>query len=408
MTLVERALTFGPPHTEGTQVLAVGKAAAAMAAGALRVLGARITGGVVVAADLSGDLSPLETIVGDHPTPSRASESAGQRAMALAASVPEGQSLLVLLSGGASSLMAAPAEGLTLADKRQTTELLLRGGADIHAMNTVRKHISALKGGWLAARASSSLRTLALSDVVGDDRSFIGSGPTVADPTTFGEALDVLDQRGGRHSFPIDVVRRLERGLRGEVEETPKPDDPRLSRARWELVGSRFDAMAGAAAEARQRGYEVRVIEEPVVGDARTAGRAYVERLRALSAGTQPLCLISSGETTVQVRGTGRGGRNQELAASLAEHLPALESAVAFAACGSDGVDGPTDAAGAIVDATTPARASAAGLWPGAFLDANDTYHFFGPLGDLIRTGPTGTNVGDLQVCLLVPAVPSS
>jgi hydroxypyruvate reductase len=196
------------------------------------------------------------------------------------------------------------------------------------------------------------------------------------------------------------VVRRLERGARGETDETPKPGDLRLADTSWQLIGSRFDAMSGAAAEARRRGYDVHVVDAPVVGEARVAGRAYVDRLLGFQPGSA-LCVISSGETTVRVRGTGRGGRNQELAAAVAERLPELKATITFASCGTDGVDGPTDAAGAIVDSTTLARASAAGLAPRLFLTTNDTYRFFAPLGDLIRTGPTGTNVGDLQVCLL-------
>lgn len=344
-----------------------------------------------------------ERLVGDHPVPSTRSHRAAERALALADGIPRDGLLLVLLSGGASSLMAAPAHGLTLDDKRRTTDLLLRAGADIQALNTVRKHISAIKGGQLAARTQAPVLTLAISDVVGDDASIIGSGPTVADATTFADALGVLDRFGGRARFPAPVVQRLSDGAGGTLEETPKPGDRRLTSTIWRLVGSRFDAMEGAAREARARGYVVKVLDEPIVGEARAAGRAYVDRLRSGEGHDRPLCLVSSGETTVRVGGSGRGGRNQEVAASVAEHLPALDRLVVFASCGTDGVDGPTDAAGATVDSTTVARAAAVGLTASAFLDANDTYHFFRPLDDLILTGPTGTNVGDLQVCLVGP-----
>lgn len=400
--LVERALAGDRPAPGQVRLLAVGKAAGAMAAAALRVLGDGVADGLVIAPAAPTEVSRLETLTADHPIPSRRSEEAARRALALASGASSGQQLLVLLSGGASALMAAPVPGVTLEDKGATTDRLLRGGADIHALNTVRKHLSRVKGGWLAARTPVAVRTLAISDVVGDDPSFIGSGPTAADPTRFNEALAVLDRFGGRQQFPPAVRRRLERGAAGEIEETLKPGDPRLARASWALVGSRFDAMAGAAAEARRRGYEVRVVDAPIVGDARVAARDYLEGLRRLERGTRPTCLISSGETTVQVRGPGRGGRNQELAASVAQGLAGLSRRVLFASCGTDGIDGPTDAAGAIADDTTLVRAEAAGLSLPAVQTANDTYHFFAPLGDLILTGPTGTNVGDLQVCLMV------
>lgn len=389
-------------------IIAVGKAAVAMASGARDVLGGSVRGGVVIAPAISTDIAPLEAFASDHPVPTVRSERAAARALALAASRRDHDLLLVLLSGGASALMAAPASGLTLEDKGRATNLLLRAGADIHALNTVRKHLSRIKGGWLAARASAPVRALVISDVVGDDPTVIGSGPTVADPTTFADALHVVDRFGGRDRFPASIRERLERGQRGEEEETPKPGDPRLERASWQLIGSRFEAMAGAAAEARRRGYDVQVQSAPLVGEAHLAGRAYVERLRALGMPSQPLCLISSGETTVHVTGTGRGGRNQELAASVAEGLPRLGPGVVFASCGTDGIDGPTDAAGAIADSTTVERAATLGLSAAAARQASDTYHFFEPLGDLIKTGSTGTNVGDLQICLIegAPASP--
>ena len=407
--LVERALTEAPLSGERVSVLAVGKAAAGMSAGALQVLGALVHGGLALIPDArigerAGPLGPLDTMIGEHPVPGAGSERAGRHAMSLAQSTSADRGLLVLLSGGASSLMVMPADGVTLSDKRMTTELLLRGGADIKALNTVRKHISAIKAGWLAARSPGRVRTLAISDVVGDDPSYIGSGPTVADPTTFADALRVLDAHGGRRAYPETVVGRLERGAIGALEETPKPGDPRLAKTTWQLIGSRFDAMVGAAAAARERGYAVGVLDAPVLGDAAAAGRGYVARLRGVVVTDQPQCLISSGETTVHVRGPGRGGRNQEFAAAVAEPLRQLETYAALVSCGTDGIDGPTDAAGAFVDSSTAARAAAAGLDARAFLDSNDTFHFFEPLGDLIRTGPTGTNVGDLQVCIVAKA----
>ena len=371
-----------------------------MARAALGVLGSRVRSGLVVGVE-SCPMPPLEGVAGSHPIPSPASEAAGRRALAIARAVGPGEELLVLLSGGASALMAAPAEGIALDSKRGTTDTLLRAGADIHALNTVRKHLSSVKGGWLAACSPGPCRTFAVSDVVGDDLSVIASGPTVPDQTTFADALDVLRRFGGVEAFPATVVSRLTEGAAGKWPDTPKPGDPRLARATSRVIGGRQDAMIGAADFARARGYSVVVLDAPVVGEARAAARSHLQDVaaRARDAG-RPLCVVSSGETTVRVIGAGRGGRNQEFALAAADFLPSLGTAVG-ASIGTDGIDGPTDAAGAVADSTTLTRARAAGLHPDHFLRDNDAYAFFTALGDLIRTGPTGTNVGDLQIFLI-------
>jgi glycerate 2-kinase len=374
-----------------------------MASAAARMAGARLRGGLVVS-PAAADVAPgLEVFAGGHPIPTAGSEAAGRRALDLARHVlGEGERLLVLLSGGASALMAVPAAGLTLEDKRQTTAVLLREGADIGALNTVRKHLSAIKGGWLAAAASADCRTLAVSDVVGDDPSLIGSGPTVADASTFEDAIEALNRFGGAAACPARVVSYLAAGARGERPETPGPGDERLARAETVVIGSRRDAMRGAAEEAARRGYGVLVLDGPIVGEAREAAAAHVVDIEARAAAARrPLCVVSSGETTVRVTGSGRGGRNQEFALAASRALRRLAPAAA-ASVGTDGIDGPTDAAGAIVDSDTLDRARRAGLAsPSAFLRDNDAYSFFDTLDDLIRTGPTGTNVGDLQVFLL-------
>ena len=391
-------------------MIAVGKAAVSMAnAAATRV---DVRRGLVVS-NAAGDAPPgLTLIIGGHPMPTPASEDAGRRALALAESLGHDDRLLVLISGGASALLALPAAGVTLDDKRQTTDRLLRAGADIHALNTVRKHLSAIKGGWLAARTRAACDALVISDVVGDDLSVIASGPTVADASTFQEALDVLRRHGGADRYAPNAVARLRAGAAGEVEETPKPGDSRLARATTRIIGSRMDAMAGAADQASALGYAVVRLSDAIVGEARTAAAAHVRAAMAsAAAGPRPVCVISSGETTVHVSGRGKGGRNQEfaLAAAASEHPSPVPvqyghpspGAWALASVGTDGIDGPTDAAGAIADATTRDRARAAGLDPHAFLSDNNAYAFFDALGDLIHTGPTGTNVGDLQVFLL-------
>jgi len=338
-----------------------------------------------------------------HPSPNSASEAAGRRALALAGESRRGGVLLVLLSGGASSLIAVPARDVLLSDKVAAAHGLMNAGVAIADLNCVRKHLSAIKGGRLAAAASRTM-TLAISDVHGpipDDPAVIGSGPTVPDPTTFADALRIVRDAGIAATLPPRVIAHLERA----EDETPKAGDVRLSAAAFEVIGTRRIAMDGARDEAQQRGYRVRVVEAPTSGEARQAGLAFAAA--ALRDATeQPLCVIASGETTVHVRGRGRGGRNQEFALAAAPLLNAARDRSSIAALGSvgtDGVDGPTDAAGAIVDATTVARAATAGLRIEHALESNGAYDFLQPLGDLIVWGPTGTNVGDLHVMLLVP-----
>jgi glycerate 2-kinase len=383
-------------------VIAAGKAAPAMAQAAARRLGGGVRAGLVVASTAAPVPPGFELIVGGHPVPTAESERGGRRALELAGSLHTGERLLVLLSGGASALMAAPAEGLTLDDKRATTERLLKAGADIHALNTVRKHLSAIKGGRLAARAGGACDALAISDVVGDDPSFIASGPATADASRFEDALDVLRRFGGEVAYPAAVVAHLRRGADGAVPETPKIGDAALTGARTRVIGSRRNAMAGALEHAASRGYRVLRLDDPVVGEARTAAVSHVGAVLARAAGLpRPACVVSSGETTVHVTGRGKGGRNQEFALAAADLLPLAAAPVALASAGTDGIDGPTEAAGAIADSTTIDRAAAMGLVPGRFLSDNNAYAFFDALGDLIHTGPTGTNVGDLQVILL-------
>jgi hydroxypyruvate reductase len=389
------------------RVIAAGKAAVPMAHGAASVLKNQLRAGLI-AAPAPDAFGSFEAMAGGHPIPDQGSERAGRRALDLAATLAEDETLVVLLSGGASALLAVPAAGLSLDDKRRTTAQLLKAGADIHALNTVRKHLSAIKGGWLAQRAAGPVETYILSDVVGDDVSVIASGPTVPDSTTFADARSILYRYGRAAAYPRADVDRLDRGAHGELPETPKPADPRLRRSDVHVIGGRGGAMAGVAAKAVALGYDVIRIEHAVVGEAREAAAAHMDAIAERTRGAgRPLCVVSSGETTVTVRGTGKGGRNQEfaLAAAVRGSDPSTATGAGppyvLASAGTDGIDGPTDAAGAIVDATTLARARAAGLDPAAFLADNNAYAFFDALGDLIHTGPTGTNVGDLQVLLI-------
>ncbi len=341
--------------------------------------------------------------VSAHPVPDARSVEAARHVLEVAQSTSPADLLVVLLSGGASAMMAMPAGDLSLADKRRTSELLLQAGASIAELNTVRKHISAIKGGRLAASSAGAVITLAISDVVGDDLSTIASGPTVPDPTTFTDALQVLERFGGQHRYPPPVTTWLTRGAGDPINETPKPQHPRLARSSARVIGGRLTAVEGAKRAAESLGYRIHPIEAPVVGEARRAGRALVEAASwaSMLSNAQPLCIVASGETTVNVIGNGRGGRNQECALAMGMVLDTLGNSVVAASVGTDGIDGPTDAAGAIVDTTTMSRAQAAELVPEFYLNENDCYTFFNHLSDLIRTGPTGTNVGDVQVILI-------
>jgi glycerate 2-kinase len=383
-------------------VIAVGKAAAAMAAAFVAVPHLAIRQAIAIGTHSHADLPPrVEWIESSHPFPDARSEAGGNRAIAVAQGVHSGEALVILLSGGASALMAAPVEGITLADKIETTRLMMASGADIHALNTVRRHLSKVKGGRLAAACVGTTITLAISDVVGDDLHAIGSGPGVPDTTTWSDAAAALDRFGGdAHVGRVRTVMRD--GVAGLLPDTPKPGHPSLARATAGVIGSRLDAMEGARAAAAERGYRAIVVPEPVVGEARVMGPEWFDGVRRL-AGSSPrkTCVISSGETTVRVTGTGTGGRNLEFALSIAEPISAIPAA-AMASVGTDGIDGSSGVAGGIVDSTTMARAARAGLQPpGTYFAANDSFAFFAPLGDAVRLGRTDTNVGDLQVLLI-------
>ena len=387
-------------------LVAAGKAAVPMARAAERALGGCLSEGLAVTNAKGAGLEHVRVRTASHPVPDARGLAAARDVEELARGLGRGDLLLVLLSGGASALLPAPADGLTLDDKRRTTEVLLRGGATIHEVNVVRKHLSRLKGGGLARTAAPArVVTLALSDVVGDDLSTIASGPTVPDPTTFDDALAVLERRGLLARVPKGVRARLQAGARGEEPETPKPGDPVFRRVATRVVGSNGLSVTAAAREARRQGLRAVVLTTSLEGEAREAARVLVAILReCVETGRpapEPVCLLAGGETTVTVVGAGRGGRNQEMAVAAAERLAGFPAPAVVAAFGTDGIDGMSDAAGGVVDDQTTARAAALGLAPpAAFLASNDTRNFLGPLGDLILTGPTGTNVCDVTVLL--------
>jgi glycerate-2-kinase len=361
----------------------------------------------VIATHAGGEVDtpvPIEFVPGAHPLPDERSVRAARRALEVAADAREkGELLLVLLSGGGSAMLAAPAAGVTLHDKRTTIESLLRAGADIGQLNCVRKHLSAVKGGRLAAAAGRSF-TLALSDVhtPEDDPATIASGPTAADPTTFADAIAVLAALGC--AVPPAVMAHLERGAAAAIDETPKPGDARLRAADYLVIGNRRTAMAGAAREGERRGYRIRIIDPPTRGEAREAGRRFAEMALAMDPAGGPLCVIGSGEPTVTVRGTGRGGRNQEFALAGADPLSRAGRPAVLASVGTDGIDGPTDAAGAFVSPSTQGRLRGLGLDIDTVLATNDAYPALARLDQLVKWGPTGTNVGDVHVVLTMGA----
>ena len=347
----------------------------------------------------------VEWFTGGHPTPTTESMAAADAALSAAAAVPGDGRLLVLLSGGASSLLARPVAGVSLAEKRQITRALMHDGRAIDELNCVRKHLSLIKGGRLAAACAGETLTLAISDVVApveDDPSVIGSGPTVPDPTTYADAWRIVAGIAAPDAVPASVRAWLQQGMTGQAPESPKPGDAAIARSRYELIGTRHVAMRGAEEDATRRGYEVIVLRPPVLGEARDAGAAHVAAVLA-AAGDRagPLCVISSGETTVTVTGKGRGGRNQEFVAGALEALSRATRPMLLASIGTDGIDGPTDAAGAWADIDTYAMARAQSVDVDAFIADNDAYELHRRLGTLIRTGPTDTNVGDLQVALI-------
>jgi len=401
--LVDRALErlrFDLTHPSWRHLLVFGcgKASGAMAAAVERTLGRRITEGLVVVKD--GYTVPTARVVlreAGHPVPDARGQAAAEEIVRRVRSAGADDAVLFLVSGGGSALTPAPVPPITLAEKQETTRLLLGAGATINELNAVRKHLSLFKGGQLArAAAPATLISLILSDVIGDPLDVIASGPTAPDPTTFAEALAVLEGRGVGYLVSNPVRARLEAGARGEVEETPKPGDRAFERVTNVVIGNNALVVDAAAAEARRLGYRAEVLTRSLQGEAREVALELVARARALPPRS---CLIAGGETTVTVRGRGRGGRCQEFALAAALQLRRDDRVIVLAA-GTDGTDGPTDAAGGTADAETVARGERAGQTARRALDDNDAYTFLSAAGDLVVSGPTNTNLLDLYLLL--------
>lgn len=382
-----------------------GKAAASMAVALEQLLGARLTGGLIaVKRGYALPTRRIRVVTAGHPVPDRAGQRAASRMLALVKELTCDDLLIVLLSGGASSLLPLPAPGLTLADKQRTTQLLLKSGAAIREINIVRKHLSAIKGGRLAAATRARVVTLILSDVIGNDPGTIGSGPTAPDRTTYADALTVLRRRRIWKQIPARARRHLLAGETGRLAETPKPGSPIFGRVQNVILGGNREAVEATAREARRAGFHPSIYTTALRGEAGKAARLFTRLAKSIRAHAKPVrppaCLIAGGELTVTVRGTGRGGRAQEFALAAAMDIAGLPN-VWIAGFGTDGTDGPTDAAGAVVDGGTLARAKKSGLDIARFLRRNDAYAFFKQAGGHIMTGPTGTNVNDLYVMIV-------
>ena len=413
------SLTIDLGQFERILVLGAGKASAAMAAGLEQVLGERIHEGVVVVKyGHTEELKRIRLIEAGHPVPDEQGVRGAEAVAALARRADEKTLVVNLISGGGSAILPAPfqAKGasgtlsLSLQDKRTATQVLLACGATIQEFNCIRKHISALKGGRLAELLypARSLN-LILSDVVGDRLDTIASGLTVADETTFAQALAIVENYGIEEKLPAAVVDLLRRGAAGEFPETPKPGDPVFASVSNVLLGTNYTALSAAAAKADQLGYAPVVLSSRVVGEAREVARV----LAAIALDTsakglmtkKPACLLCGGETTVTLRGEGLGGRNQELALSFLQEIGAAGAAAVkglyFLSAATDGNDGPTDAAGAFASADILERARKQQMSIPGYLARNDSYHFYEAVGGLLKTGPTNTNVCDLQICLI-------
>lgn len=405
--------------------LGIGKAGASMARGLEQVLGNRLAGGLIaVKKGHSLPLQRLELIEAAHPVPDQSSVDAGRRLLQLAKNADENSLVLILISGGGSAIACVPLcteeIELTLADKAMLTKLLLECGAEITEINTVRRHFSAFKGGRLAeALYPAHSLTLILSDVIGDDLNAIASGPTVPDPSTWQDVDSIIGRYGLHGQLPPSASALLAAGLSGHLADTPKPGARVFEHAHTVLLGSNRLAGLAALRQASDFGFRVVYLGSDIRGDAEMTARWYFDQVLkhikesgrssdGLTEQPKTICLVGGGETTVLVRGTGKGGRNQQLAlrflallGELAKTEPEKAERVAFLSAGTDGNDGPTDAAGAYADMAVYRAAGAAGFSIEETLANNDAYHFFAPLGALLITGPTNTNVCDLQIVLV-------
>lgn len=388
-------------------LLSIGKAAFPMAKAACEAAGDFLAGGIVLTKYGHAGSGPLPGCVkiceAGHPVPDDSGANATEEIIRMIAGARDRKTILLcLLSGGGSSLLVSPYGNLTLEEKQTVTRMLLEAGADIRELNTVRKHLSGIKGGRLAQQAfPAKIISFILSDVIGDPLDVIASGPTAHDESKYSDALDVIEKYGLGTRMPPKAIEILLQGARGDIPETPKADDPVFRNVENMIIGSNETAIEGARVKAISLGYEAAILGSDLHGEARVVGvRLAADILKIRDNNRRRLCLIAGGETTVKVRGSGRGGRNMELALAFVREIRGC-AGITFLSAGTDGTDGPTDAAGAIVDGGTIQRAESMGLHAEDYLERNDTYSFFRKTGELLVTGPTGTNVMDIQIALL-------
>ena len=387
-------------------LVGTGKASSSMARAIEELFGDRMTKGVITTK--YGHLLPLkqtQTIEAGHPIPDRKGYEGARKIQRLLKESGPNDLVIFLLSGGGSALLPFPADGIELKEKQEVTQLLLDSGADIKEINTVRKHISWMKGGWVAKWAyPSTVIALILSDVVGDQLDVIGSGPTVPDPSTFEVAWEILKKYGLLNEITPSIRKHLQSGREGKVEETPKPGEAAFEKVSNILIGSNILALREAKKEAESLGFNTLILSSSIEGETREASRFHTAVAKeVISSGNpipRPACILSGGETTVTIKGKGLGGRNQEFVLAGALEISGVEKVVLLSG-GTDGTDGPTDASGALADHTTVRRAKTMGLNPKAHLENNDAYPFFQKLGDLLITGPTHTNVMDVRIILV-------
>lgn len=391
-------------------VIGAGKATAAMAAAMEEILPDRIDGGIISVKyghtePLSRIETPIEIIEAGHPVPDDAGLLAAKKIMKLVSAAGKDDLVICLISGGGSALLVLPAEPITLAEKQEVIRQLLACGAAIDEINAIRKHISEIKGGQLARSVwPARLITLMVSDVVGNPMDVIASGPTAPDTSTFSGCLFIMEKYGLTKTFPQSVTNRINAGAAGKIPETPKPGNPVFEKIQNLIIASNFSALKTAKEMAESIGYNTIILSSSIEGDTSQAAGFHAAIAKEIRLSKNPVpppaCILSGGETTVKIKGSGLGGRNQEFALVAAQEIEGHEDTVILS-CGTDGTDGPTDAAGAIADGSTIRRASALGLDAGAYLADNDSYHFFEKTGDLVKTGPTGTNVMDLRIILM-------
>jgi len=386
---------------------AVGKAGAPMAQAIEEVMGEKVDRGlVIVKYGYTAALEKINIVEAGHPIPDEAGQKGARALMEMVTELRGEDLVFCLLSGGGSALLPYPVEGVSLSEKQLTTKLLLECGADIHEINAIRKHLSRIKGGGLTRTAyPATIISLILSDVIGDDLDVIASGPTVGDKSTFDDCMKVIEKYHLNAQIPPTVLRHLRKGVAGKVEETPKPDAPVFRNTLNMIVGSNIQCLEAAAQKAEELGFRTLILSSFIQGETREVARVHGALLKEVLRSGRPLsppaCIISGGETTVTIRGKGKGGRNQEFVLACAMEVAGWEGAVVFSA-GTDGTDGPTDAAGAFADWKMVSKAHEMGLDPAIYLKENNSYQFFERLNDLIITGPTNTNVMDTRILIAI------